>query len=198
MIFNKLGLSVHDVLAAARTKWNYLPFEPGLVGGHCIGVDPYYLAHKAADVGHAAEVILAGRRINDGMAVYVADCVHRELDPGSDVLLLGLTFKENVPDLRNSLVIDIERRLTELGHRVDVHDPLADPAEAKAIYGIDLLPALGGRAYDAVIGAVPHAAYAGLDGAALAELLTEDGLVADVKGMWREVNLPDGLRRWQL
>jgi UDP-N-acetyl-D-galactosamine dehydrogenase len=198
IIFNKLGLSVHDVLTAARTKWNYLPFEPGLVGGHCIGVDPYYLAHKAADIGHNAEVILAGRRINDGMAVYVADCVHRELTPSSDVLLLGLTFKENVPDLRNSLVIDIERRLTELGHRVDVYDPLADPAEARALYGVDLLPELSDKTYDAVIGAVPHAAFRKMDGEALAALLDADGLVADVKGMWRDVSLPGGLRRWQL
>ena len=198
IIFNKLGLSVHDVLAAARTKWNFLPFEPGLVGGHCIGVDPYYLAHKADQIGYDAEVILAGRRINDGMGVYVADCVHGEVGPASHILLLGLTFKENVPDLRNSLVIDIYRRLADLGHTVAVHDPMADAAEAKALYGVDLLPDLDAGPFDAVIGAVPHAAYRALDAAALGALLKPAGLLADVKGMWRETNLPRGTRRWQL
>jgi UDP-N-acetyl-D-galactosamine dehydrogenase len=199
IIFNKLGLSMHDVLAAARTKWNFLPFEPGLVGGHCIGVDPYYLAYKAEQIGHQAEVILAGRRINDGMGTYVADSVHREMAAGGHILLMGLTFKENVPDLRNSLVIEIYRRLIELGHSVSAHDPMADPVAAKAIYGVELLAELSADApYDAVIGAVPHAAYRALNAATLGTLLKPAGLVADVKGIWRDIEFPSGIRRWQL
>jgi UDP-N-acetyl-D-galactosamine dehydrogenase len=198
IIFNKLGLSMHDVLAAARTKWNFLPFEPGLVGGHCIGVDPYYLAYKAEQIGHQADVILAGRRINDGMGAYVADSVHGQVAAGSRVLLMGLTFKENVPDLRNSLVIDIYRRLVDLGHTVAVHDSMADSAEAKAFYGVDLLPDLDDQQYDAVIGAVPHDAYRAMNGEALGRIIKPGGLVADVKGMWQGVKLPAGVRRWLL
>ncbi|MGE0119385.1 MAG: nucleotide sugar dehydrogenase [Dongiaceae bacterium] len=202
MIFGRLGLSIHDVLAAARTKWNFLDFRPGLVGGHCIGVDPYYLAACAQAVGHEPEIVLAGRRINDGMGDYFADRVaaHCPAVAGRPprTLVLGLTFKENLPDLRNSKVIDLIRGLESRGHAVDVHDPHADAAEARSGYGVALLPALPDDArYDCLVGAVPHAAYREFAPARFASLLTPGGLVADIKGMWRDVVLPDGLRRWQ-
>lgn len=203
-IFNRLDLSIFDVLDAARTKWNFLPFAPGLVGGHCIGVDPFYLADLAQRVGHHPEVILAGRRINDTMGSYVVERVARRLaargqGTGARILVLGLTFKENVPDLRNSRVVDVVRGLAEWGHRVDVHDPVADPADAKREYGIHLLPQLDGAVrYDAVVGAVAHSAYSSLDGERLAALVRDGGMVADVKGMWRGVSLPDSIERWQL
>ena len=195
MIFQRLGLSVHDVLAAARTKWNFLDFRPGLVGGHCIGVDPFYLADVSKRAGHDPEIILAGRRINDGMGHYVAERIAAEMGgTAGRVLVLGLTFKENVPDLRNSKVVDVIRRLQELGHDVVVHDPLADPDEARHEYGVDLSPDLGAD-YDCVVGAVPHAAYADLQ---LDALLRPGGLLADIKGIWHGQALPEGLRRWSL
>lgn len=200
VILNGLGLNVLDVLDAANTKWNFLPFQPGLVGGHCIGVDPFYLAHAAQSVGHNPEVVLAGRRINDDMGGYIAREVARRLETSkARVLVMGLTFKENVPDLRNSRVVDIISTLRELGHEVDVHDPHADPHEARQFLGVDLLSSLaGGGAYDAVIGAVSHREYGELGASALAGLLADGGLLADVKGMWRGVVLPDDYRRWQL
>lgn len=198
-ICQKLNISVYDVLAAARTKWNFLPFTPGLVGGHCIGVDPYYLAHQAKALGHDPQIILAGRRLNDSMGDLIAGHIDERLQRGSRVLVLGLTFKEDVPDLRNSKVIDVVRGLRARGHAVDVADPLADVAEAKRLYGIDLAGSLQELGpYDAVVGAVPHAAYRALDTGMLGSLLTDGGLVADIKGMWRDVPLPDGCRRWQL
>ena len=203
-IFQKMGLSVHDVLEAAGTKWNFLNFTPGLVGGHCIGVDPFYLAHAATAIGHHPEIILAGRRINDHMGAYVAECIAREMavngkGAGAKVLMLGLTFKENVPDLRNSHVIDIVNGLRGRGIQVDVHDAFADPAEAKQIFGIDLLPTLDGAdGYDCVVGAVPHAPYLDFTAETFAELLGNGGLIADVKGMWRKLETPDSFRRWQL
>ena len=197
-IFEKLGLSIYDVLDAARTKWNFLPFAPGLVGGHCIGVDPFYLAQAALDAGHNPEVILAGRRINDAMGPWLAERIAAQLGAGARVLVLGLTFKENVPDLRNSKVADVVARLKSLGHGVDVHDAHADAAEAKHEYGIELLTNLAAmQGYDCVIGAVPHAAYATLDAATLATMLNPNGLLADIKGMWRGLALPDGLRLWR-
>jgi UDP-N-acetyl-D-glucosamine/UDP-N-acetyl-D-galactosamine dehydrogenase len=204
VIFEKMGISVHNVLEAAGTKWNFLKFSPGLVGGHCIGVDPFYLAHAATAMGHHPEIILAGRRINDSMGGYVAECIARELardgyGAGARVLLLGLTFKENVPDLRNSRVIDIIRGLDERGFEIDVHDPFADAAEAEALYGVKLRPGLGDAAgYHCLIGAVPHAPYCAFTDQTFAELLRPGGLVADVKGMWRTIEMPEGLRRWQL
>ncbi|MGE0254616.1 MAG: nucleotide sugar dehydrogenase [Alphaproteobacteria bacterium] len=203
MIADRLGLSIHDILEAAETKWNFLRFRPGLVGGHCIGVDPYYLAHVAMRVDHVPEVILAGRRINDGMGRFVARRVVEELGgrvpPGARALVLGLTFKEDVPDLRNSRVIDIVRALAEFGFAMDVHDPLADRDEAREHYGIELIDALPTvPRHLAVIGAVQHRAYAALDGAAIARLVVEGGIVADVKGMWRRTALPAGIRRWTL
>jgi len=200
-IFQKLDISAHDVLEAARTKWNFLPFEPGLVGGHCIGVDPYYLAFRATQVGHDPNVILAGRRINDGMGRFVADTIADKIEQAGvagPVLMLGLTFKENVPDLRNTRVVDVIARLRERGLQVDVHDACADPAEAEQFYGIKLRPDLEANGYASVIGAVPHEDYKNLSAADLAALVTDGGVIADIKGMWRGLDLPANLVRWQL
>ena len=203
-IFQKMDLSVHDVLEAAGTKWNFLKFSPGLVGGHCIGVDPFYLAHAATALGLHPEIILAGRRINDGMGVYVANCIadelaHRGKGSEAKILILGLTFKENVPDLRNSRVIDIIRELETRGFVVDVHDAFADPGEANSIFGVSLLSSLDDASgYDCVVGAVPHQPYVEFNITRFENFLTDNGLVADVKGMWRTLELPDRIGRWQL
>ena len=165
IIFNRMGIDTEAVLKAAGTKWNFLPFRPGLVGGHCIGVDPYYLTHKAEALGYHPQVILAGRRINDGMGTYVAGkmikaMLKRRIQVnGARVLVLGLTFKENCPDLRNTRVVDVVSELREYGIDVDVHDPWADPAEAKHEYGLELVAELEAGAYDGVILAVAHDAY---------------------------------------
>jgi len=197
-IFSKVGVSVWDVLAAARTKWNFLPFEPGLVGGHCIGVDPYYLSHLAQQMGHDPRVILSGRGINDGMGQWVADTLHeRRRAKAGRALVLGLTFKENVPDIRNSRAIDLIRRLQWLGHEVDVADPFADGSEVADEYGIELVKP-DGRTYDLVIGAVAHQAYRDWPAERLAGTLNKGGTVADLKGMWRDTELPDGIDRWTL
>lgn len=198
-IFGKLGISVHDVLEAAGTKWNFLKFQPGLVGGHCIGVDPYYLSYKAQQVGHLPRVILAGRAINDGMGRYIADEVHSRLGGRQcEILVLGLTFKEDVPDLRNSKVIDVIRRLEWIGHKVTVHDPLADPAESLHEYGLAPDANALDRRYDAVVAAVPHRTYREMDADRIAALVGDGGLIADVKGMWRGVHLPESRRRWTM
>ncbi|MBM3542758.1 MAG: nucleotide sugar dehydrogenase, partial [Alphaproteobacteria bacterium] len=200
MIFGRAGLSIHDVLDASATKWNFLRFTPGLVGGHCIGVDPYYLAEFAQRLGHHPEVILAGRRINDAMGDHLAACIAAAWGGiAGRALVLGLTFKENVPDLRNSKVVDLVAGLAKRGLAVDIHDAHADKAEAKRDYGIDLMGDLdAARGYDVVVAAVAHSAYVRLDDAALARLVTPGGLVADVKGIWRARALPASLRRWQL
>jgi len=197
-IFAKLGLSIWDVLEAAGTKWNFLRFQPGLVGGHCIGVDPYYLSHCAQSLGHLPRVILAGRSINDGMGTWVADCIHSHRDSRiGTVLVMGITFKEDVPDLRNSKVIDVIRRLRWLGHEVIIHDPLADGAEALHEYGLALDPSALERRYDVVLAAVPHASYKAMQGGDVAKLVADDGLVADLKGIWRGC-LPAGIESWTL
>ncbi len=200
MILNGMGLDVLDVLDAANTKWNFLPFKPGLVGGHCIGVDPFYLAHAAQSIGLNPEIVLAGRRINDAMGAYIAKDIHAAMgSKAGRVLVLGLTFKENVPDLRNSRVVDIVTTLRELGHDVDVHDPQASVSEAKQLFGVDLLSDLSDTdGYDAVVGAVKHREYDAFDATVLEKLITPGGLVADIKGIWRNLTLPDGIRRWQL
>lgn len=184
-IFARDGISVWDVLDAARTKWNFLPFSPGLVGGHCIGVDPYYLSYKGQMLGHDPQVILAGRFINDDMGRWVADHVHGHLDTrASRILILGLTFKENVPDLRNSKVADVVDRLRWLGHDVTVHDPHAEIEQAHEEYGIDIDLAALGRQYDAVIGAVAHDQYGAIEQETLEAMVAPGGLLFDLKRIW--------------
>lgn len=184
IIFNKLDIDTEAVLEAAGTKWNFLPFRPGLVGGHCIGVDPYYLTHKAQEVGYNPEIILAGRRLNDNMGMYVANQVLKLLIQkehkiaGAKVLVLGITFKENCPDIRNSRVIDVIQELQEFGTDVEVYDPWADQEEVKREYDLDLLPSLNSK-YDAVVLAVAHDKFTGLN---IAELKNgTDSVVYDIK-----------------
>lgn len=199
-ICHKLDIVSADVLAAASTKWNFLDFTPGLVGGHCIGVDPYYLAHRARQAGHEPKVILTGRHTNDSMVTFVCNEINQRLtDEAANILVLGLTFKKNVPDLRNSLVAEIVHTLSAAGHQIDVHDPHADTAEAAAIYGITLAVEIPhAKRYDCLIGAVDHDSYGKIGAADIARLLNEDGLLADIAGLWRGTELPHGLRRWQL
>ncbi len=183
-IFARMDLSVWDVLAAAQTKWNFLPFSPGLVGGHCIGVDPYYLAHRATELGHDPRVILAGRGVNDGMAEWVAERLHtaRNGRPGK-VLVLGLTFKEDVPDLRNSKVADLIAALAARGHALTVHDPHAEPTEARHEYGLELLENLPDTTFDLVVLAVAHREYREIGAERLRALLAAGGTLADLKGV---------------
>ena len=198
-IFARLDLSIWDVLDAAGTKWNFLKFQPGLVGGHCIGVDPYYLSHCAQSLGHLPRVILAGRSINDGMGSWVADSIHsRRSSRTGRILVLGITFKEDVPDLRNSKVIDVINRLKWLGHDIVVHDPLADSDEASHEYGITISPDALDGTYDVVFAAVPHREYRAIGADQVRGLIAPDGLLADLKAMWRDHPLPDTVDRWTL
>jgi UDP-N-acetyl-D-glucosamine/UDP-N-acetyl-D-galactosamine dehydrogenase len=203
LIFQALEIDTGDVLAAARTKWNFLPFQPGLVGGHCIGVDPYYLTYRAEKAGYHPEVILAGRRINDGMGQRVAkECVRgllRRKGAGGIVTILGLTFKENVPDTRNSRVVDIVRELESFGLQVQVHDPLANPEDAKHEYGLTITEFDGLRSADAVILAVAHGSYIE-DGWPLIQklLIGGSGLVFDVKMKLDRSSKPEGIELWRL
>jgi UDP-N-acetyl-D-galactosamine dehydrogenase len=191
LIFDRMGIDTREVLAAAETKWNFLRFRPGLVGGHCIGVDPYYLTFKAEAIGYHPEVILAGRRINDNMGRHVAQKAVKLLIrsgrrvQGARVGLLGLTFKEDVPDLRNTRVVDIIAELRDYGVEVLVHDPLADAEEARAYYGIELCPWEALRGVDAVILAVGHRAYQDSGPAAVLDLCRgERPLLLDLKGLF--------------
>jgi UDP-N-acetyl-D-galactosamine dehydrogenase len=196
-IFSKIDLSIWDVLAAARTKWNFLAFEPGLVGGHCIGVDPYYLSHLAHQVGHDPQVILAGRQTNDGMGTWIAEALHdRRRTPGR-ALVLGLTFKENVPDLRNSRSFDLVARLQSLGYDVEVSDPIACAEEIERNHGLKVTEP-DGRHYDLVVGAVAHRDYQDLADEELVAMVAPGGTLADLKGMWRERRLDPALDRWTL
>lgn len=196
-IFSKIGVSVWDVLAAARTKWNFLGFEPGLVGGHCIGVDPYYLSHLAQQVGHDPQVILAGRTTNDGMGAWIADALHDRRRKAGKALVLGLTFKENVPDLRNSRCFDLVKRLQWLGHDVEVADPIASSQDIEREHGLTVTRP-DGRSYDLVVGAVAHRDYREMPDERLAALVAPGGTLADLKGMWRERRLDPALDRWTL
>lgn len=189
MIFARLGIDTHEVLAAAGTKWNFLPFKPGLVGGHCIGVDPYYLTHKAQAIGYHPEIILAGRRTNDGMGSYVAsEMVKAMIKAGhtiahARVLVMGFTFKENCPDLRNTRVVDVVKELQEFGCQVDITDCWADSADAEHEYGISLTEKPGQGEYDGVIVAVPHKEYAAMSAGDLRGYLNENGVLFDLKGV---------------
>lgn len=188
-IFNKMGIDTQDVLAAAGTKWNFLPFKPGLVGGHCIGVDPYYLAQAAQRYGYNPEIILAGRRMNDGMGAYVANQVVKlMLKKGiqvldSEVLILGFTFKENCPDVRNTKVIDIVKELRDYDVKVTIYDPWANPAEVKHEYGVTVLNELPVKKFDGVVLAVAHDEFKELD---LSPVVNGKSVVFDVKGMLKE------------
>jgi UDP-N-acetyl-D-galactosamine dehydrogenase len=189
IIFNKLDIDTEAVLEAAGTKWNFLPFRPGLVGGHCIGVDPYYLTHKAQEVGYNPEIILAGRRLNDNMGMYVANQVLKLMIQkehkiaGAKVLVLGITFKENCPDIRNSRVIDVIRELQEFGTNVLVYDPWADPEEVKREYNLELLSSPEGK-YDAVVLAVAHEKFNDLDIETLKN--GNDTVIYDIKSKLKE------------
>lgn len=196
-IFSKIGVSIWDVLAAARTKWNFLAFEPGLVGGHCIGVDPYYLSHLAHQVGHDPQVILAGRQTNDNMGTWIADTLHDRRRKAGRALVLGLTFKENVPDLRNSRSFDLVKRLQWLGHDVEVADPIASAQEIEREHGLKVTEP-DGRDYDLVVGAVAHRHYRELPDGQLVRLVSPGGTLADLKGMWRDRQLDPSLDRWTL
>jgi len=205
LIFDRMGLDTNDVLEAAGTKWNFLKFKPGLVGGHCIGVDPYYLTHKAEKIGYIPQVILAGRRINDGMGRFIAQRTVKEMIHaghnvlGSTVTVLGLTFKEDCPDLRNSKVIDIIRELEDYGINVQVHDPLADAVEAEHEYGVKLTPWENLLQGVAVVVAVAHASYRQLSPADFVRLMDGKPLLVDVKGMCDQKALVDnGVRIWRL
>jgi len=205
LLFSKLGIDTLDVLEAAGTKWNFLPFRPGLVGGHCIGVDPYYLTHKAEEVGYIPQVILAGRRINDGMGAFIANRTIREMTRaghpvnGAPVTVLGLTFKEDCPDLRNSRVIDIIRELQDFGALVQVADPLADPDEALREYGVRLTPFDKLEPAAAVVAAVSHRDYRALTADGLLALCLRPALVIDVKCAYDRVKCTAaGIRLWRL
>tara|TARA_R110001592_G_scaffold58709_6_gene177641 strand:+ start:374 stop:1636 length:1263 start_codon:yes stop_codon:yes gene_type:complete len=189
MIFSRLKIDTHEVLAAAGTKWNFLPFKPGLVGGHCIGVDPYYLTHKAQAIGYHPEIILSGRRVNDNMGPYAAaELVKAMIKAGhtvasSKVLVMGLTFKENCPDLRNTRVIDVIRELEDFGCSVDVTDCWADNTEAEHEYGISLVESPNAGDYDALFLAVPHREYAAQSAKELRSFLKDNGVLFDLKGV---------------
>ncbi len=206
MIFDCLGIDTRDVLRAAGTKWNFLNFHPGLVGGHCIGVDPYYLTFKAESIGYHPDMIVAGRRINDGMGKYVAEKTVKMLIrgqrqvSGATVAVLGLTFKENVPDLRNTRVVDIVRELEDYGVNVLVHDPLADPEEARRYYDIPLVRRSQIRHADAVILAVQHEAYLQGGLAALADMLNPAyRLLLDIKAAYDPAEADAlGISYWRL
>jgi UDP-N-acetyl-D-galactosamine dehydrogenase len=206
LIFHRLGIDTKSVLDAAGTKWNFLKFSPGLVGGHCIGVDPYYLTAKAESVGYHPQVILAGRRINNGMGKFVAEHTVKLLSqlprPANElrVGVLGLTFKENVPDLRNSKVPDIVKELDEYGINVLVHDPLAEPEEAVAEYGIHLADWSRMKELDGIVIAVAHQPYKDMKPAEMLRLLRNNqyGVVVDVKSILNPTELPSFIKYWRL
>jgi len=205
IIFDKLGIDTLEVLQAAGTKWNFLPFRPGLVGGHCIGVDPYYLTHKAEMLGYHPQVILAGRRINDGMAAYVAQqTVKQMIDAGScikgaKVIVLGLTFKENCPDIRNSKVADLVRELRDFGCDVHVHDPLAEPSEAEHEYGIKLVSWDCLPQSDAIVAAVSHKEYLTMPLFEITQRLKAGGVFIDIKSAFNPETLKTaGFNVWRL
>ncbi|HEX6734048.1 MAG TPA: nucleotide sugar dehydrogenase, partial [Azonexus sp.] len=205
IIFDRIGIDTLEVLQAAGTKWNFLPFRPGLVGGHCIGVDPYYLTHKAQKLGYHPDVILAGRRINDGMGKFVAEQTIKQMvrngHPVKDcpIIVLGLTFKENCPDLRNSRVIDVIRELESYGAKVVVHDPVADAGEARHEYGVELVAWDDLPRSAAIVAAVNHQEFKNRTTADFLSKLKDDGVVTDVKSMLDRAAFADaGIDLWRL
>ena len=190
IIFDRMNINTYEVLEAAGTKWNFLRFQPGLVGGHCIGVDPYYLTHKSKELGYDSQVILAGRVINDGMAGYVAKKILQHIIQNNGnvknakVLIMGATFKENVSDIRNSKVADVIKELKSYSLNVDVADPFAESTELKHEYGFELTPELSND-YDAVVVTVPHNEYKKLDDAYFSSISKPHALIADLKGIFR-------------
>jgi len=203
VIFDKMNVSTKDVLEAAGTKWNFLKFSPGLVGGHCIGVDPYYLTHKAQELGHHPEVILAGRRINDGMAKHIASSIIKKMLKkgltvvGSNINVLGLTFKENTPDLRNTKITDVIKELKDFGLNVIVNDVEADANEAKKFYDIDLKNFNDLNTEDVLVFAVPHENYI-TEKEKYLELVSEDGLIFDIKGIIEDKDVKEKQSIWRL
>ena len=203
VIFDKMDVSTKDVLEAAGTKWNFLKFSPGLVGGHCIGVDPYYLTHKAQELGHHPEVILAGRRINDGMAKHIASSIIKQMLKngltvvGNNINVLGLTFKENTPDLRNSKIIDVINELQDFGLNVNVHDAEADVKEAKKFYDLDLKNTNTLNIEDVLVFAVPHADYI-TNKEDYLKLVSDSGLIFDIKGIINDLDLKVNQSIWRL
>jgi UDP-N-acetyl-D-galactosamine dehydrogenase len=208
VMFGKMDISTHDVLEAAGTKWNFLKFTPGLVGGHCIGVDPYYLTFKAEEIGYHPEVILAGRRINDSIGKYIAENTVKKMIQadkavkGARVLVLGLTFKENCPDIRNTKVVDILSELSEFDVETLVHDPVASVEETKEEYGIDLVSLEEAGKVDAIVWAVVHDQFKKIDAGRLKELCSNGngcGLVVDVKSVLNPTQVEEqGLKYWCL
>ena len=191
LIFNRLGIDTEEVLIAAGTKWNFLPFRPGLVGGHCIGVDPYYLTHKAQEIGYHPEMILAGRRLNDNMAMYVASEILRRMTDrrihikGSRILVMGLTFKENCPDVRNSKVVDVVRELEKYGARVDVYDPWVNGHDAQHEYGLVPVKSVRKGMYDAIVMAVAHNEFRKMGLAKIRELAKREHVLYDIKYVFK-------------
>jgi UDP-N-acetyl-D-galactosamine dehydrogenase len=187
LIFNRLGIDTEEVLNAAGSKWNFLPFRPGLVGGHCIGVDPYYLTHKAQEIGYHAEMILAGRRLNDNMALYVTGQITRLMATkrihvkGARVLMLGVTFKENCPDIRNSKVVDVVRELTSHGAKVDIYDPWANASDCRHEYGLKTLRDLKPGRYDVAVVAVAHRQFRELGARGVRRLCKKNHVLYDIK-----------------
>lgn len=204
LVFDRLGIDTLDVIAAASTKWNFLPFKPGLVGGHCIGVDPYYLTHKAESVGYHPEIINSGRRVNDGMSKFVARKMVKQLSSERtegplSVSVLGLTFKENCPDLRNTKVIDVIRELKDFGITVHVTDPMADPEEVLQLYGLELTEFSKLPKADGVLIAVRHQSYETLDNAQLVNLLKPNKLsIFDLKGCLRDASFANNFKVFSL
>ncbi len=191
LIFNRLGIDTEEVLSAAGSKWNFLPFRPGLVGGHCIGVDPYYLTHKAQEIGYHPEMILAGRRLNDNMSIYVASEIVKLMTRkrihvnGSRALVLGVTFKENCPDIRNSKVADVVRELRKYGASVDVYDPWVDPSECKHEYGFRPVRSLERNRYDVAVVAVAHREFGRLGATGVRRLCRKNHVLYDIKHVFR-------------
>ena len=197
LIFNRLGIDTHEVLEAAGTKWNFLPFRPGLVGGHCIGVDPYYLTQKAEDVGYYPEMILAGRRINEKMGFYVAaEVIKRMLQKrilmiDAKILVMGLTFKDNCPDLRNTRVVDIIHELNSYGADVDVYDPWVNLDEARQMYQLEVMPKMPNNQYDAIILAVAHQQFYEMGTKGIRALAKPNSVIYDIKSIL-PIDIVDG------